>query len=156
MTMDKINMEPDELLSLIGELKEIKRKFGSEEACREALFRWRWAKGYKCPECGHTEAYFHKNRRLYQCKNKDKNCRYQASITAGTIFHRTRVPLQKWFRLIFLMLRNVNAGRLYILRETLEIRNPKTFWVMRKKISEKLAKPKMKKRLAELLEVKMD
>ena len=54
------------------------------------------------------------------------------------------------------MLKNVNAGRLYILRETLEIRNSKTFWAMRKKISKKIAKPRMKKRLADLLEVKMD
>jgi hypothetical protein len=53
-------------------------------------------------------------------------------------------------------LRNVNAGRLYILRETLEIRNPKTFWAMRKKISKRLAKPRMKQRLADLLEIKMD
>jgi transposase-like protein len=152
MTMDKINMEPDELLSLIGELKEIKRKFDSEEACRNALFHWRWSKGYKCPDCDHAEAYFHKNRRLYQCKE----CGHQASITAGTFFHRTRIPLQKWFRLIFLMLRNVKVGRLYVLRETLEIRNPKTFWMMQKKIMKKLANPRMKRRLADLLEIKLD
>jgi hypothetical protein len=54
------------------------------------------------------------------------------------------------------MLRKVKTGRLFILRETLEIRNPKTFWAMRKKVNKKLAKPRMKKRLADLLEIKMD
>ena len=144
-------MEPGELHRLIEELQEIKRKFDSEKACRDALFRWRWSKGYSCPECGHREAYFHKNRRLYQCK--EKKCGYQASITAGTIFHRTRVPLQKWFWLIFLMLRKVELGRLYVLRETLGIRNPKTFWIMQKKIKKKLANPRMQKRLSDLLEL---
>jgi transposase-like protein len=129
MAMDTENMEPGELHRLLEELQEIRRKFDSEEACRNAIFRWRWPKGYTCRKCGHTEAYYHKNRQLYQCKN----CGYQASITAGTIFKRTRVPLQKWFRLIFLMLRKVKTGRLFILRETLGIRNQKTFWMMRKK-----------------------
>ncbi len=35
-------MEPDELEELVEELKEIKRKFGTEVACAEALLRWRW------------------------------------------------------------------------------------------------------------------
>ena len=40
------DMETGELHALISELQEVKRKFSSEEACRNALFRWRWSKGY--------------------------------------------------------------------------------------------------------------
>ncbi len=105
------------------------------------------AEGYICPNCGHMKFYLHEKRHLLQCKK----CGYQASITSRTIFHRTRVPLLKWFRLIYLVLRNVKTGRLYILRETLGIRNHKTFWAMRKKIDKIIADPGMKKRLSDLL-----
>ena len=65
-------------------LLQFQKKFGTEKACQKQLFRMRWPEGFKCPRCGHTEAYFHSKRRLYQCKS----CNYQASLTAGTVFHR--------------------------------------------------------------------
>ena len=47
----------------------------------------------------HGEVYFHRTRHLYHCKA----CGYQASLTAGTVFHKTRTPLHKWFWMIWLM-----------------------------------------------------
>ena len=133
---------PDDLL-------DFNSKFGTEEACREALFRWRWDKCYKCPECDHAEAYFHQPRRLFQCKG----CGYQASLTTGTIFHRTRVPLRKWFLLIFLLARRAEGYRLYQLQDILEIRSTRTFWQMKKKIQEKLRKGNKSKKLRALVKL---
>jgi transposase-like protein len=118
------------------DLLDFNRKFWTEEACREALFQWRWAKGYKCPECGYAEAYYHQPRHLYHCKG----CGYQASLTAGTIFHRTRVPLRKWFLLIFLLARSAEGYRLYQLQDILGIGSTRTFWRMKNTIQAKLSK----------------
>ena len=35
-------------------LGEFMKRFGNESLCREALFKWRWAQGFVCPECGGT------------------------------------------------------------------------------------------------------
>lgn len=80
-------------------LIEFQRRFASEEACLEAIFRSRWPHGFQCPKCGHSDGTRLSKRRSIQCGL----CRRQTSITAGTIFHKTKVPLTIWFWLIFLM-----------------------------------------------------
>ncbi len=63
--------------------------FPHEEACWEALRRARWPRGLVCPRCGHAASSWVSTRRLEQCRG----CRYQCSVTAGTVFHRSRVAL---------------------------------------------------------------
>ena len=77
---------------------EFQQKFNSEEACREKLYNMRWPQGFRCPRCGHDKYYDLPNRSLYQCKA----CKYQSSVTAGTVMHKTRTRLMKWFWAIFL------------------------------------------------------
>jgi transposase-like protein len=72
------------------------RLYGNEEQCREALFTWRWPKGFLCPVCGGDKHSVIKTRALYQCSA----CRAQVSLTTGTIFHSTKLPLKTWFRAI--------------------------------------------------------
>ncbi len=78
---------------------EFKKKYVTESDCRDKLFKMKWSDGYVCPKCGHKEYYSIKKRHLYQCKK----CRYQASVTSGTIMHRSRTPLVKWFWAIYLV-----------------------------------------------------
>jgi len=75
---------------------EFEKQFSSEEACFQYLYQLRWPDGFICPRCGHSQAW-HTKRKLYRCQK----CDYQASITAGTIFQDTRMPLQLWFRAIW-------------------------------------------------------
>ena len=70
---------------------QFQKKFGTEKACQKHLFRLRWPEGFRCPRCQHGEAYFQRSRNLYHCKA----CGYQASLTAGTVFHKTRTPLHQ-------------------------------------------------------------
>jgi hypothetical protein len=81
------------------DLLEFPKKFRTEKACWKHLFRLRWPNGFQCPRGQHERAYFHRTRRLYECQA----CSYQASLTGGTIFHKTRTPLRKWFWMIFLI-----------------------------------------------------
>ena len=73
--------------------------YGSEEQCREALFRWRWPEGFSCPRCGATRHCEIAGRKLYQCAA----CRHQVSLTAGTLFHATKLALTLWFSAIYHM-----------------------------------------------------
>lgn len=74
-------------------------RFGTEEGCVRALFQARWPNGFECPECGGRRHCHLKGRRLYQCNT----CHHQTSVTAGTIFHKTYLPLTKWFLVMYLL-----------------------------------------------------
>ena len=76
---------------------EFEARFGDERACWEYLWHAKWPNGFACPKCKGTKAYYVIERALEQCAS----CKHQASVTAGTMFHRTRTPLRKWFRAIF-------------------------------------------------------
>lgn len=80
-------------------------KFGSEAQCRSQLFRIRWPNGFICPNCGHTHYSELHSRPLYQCNQ----CRHQASITAGTIFAYSKLPLTTWFLAIYLITQDKNG-----------------------------------------------
>ncbi|QBQ54503.1 IS1595 family transposase [Nitrosococcus wardiae] len=68
-------------------------RFPSDEACAQFLAERRWPNGFICPQCGHDKAHLITLRSLYPCAG----CRHPVSVTAGTIFHSTKVPLRKWF-----------------------------------------------------------
>lgn len=79
-------------------LIEWQKRFGTERRCAQTLVKVRWPQGFQCPACGGM-AYPIASRHLYQCAH----CRHQVSITADTLFHATKIPLVKWFWLIYLM-----------------------------------------------------
>lgn len=75
------------------------QRFSSQQACLEELARHRWPNGFLCPRCGHDQASWLSTRGLHQCAR----CRHQSSVTAGTLFHHTRIALPKWFAAVYLM-----------------------------------------------------
>ena len=84
---------------MAGMLEFLKR-FGTEEACIDHLSTLRWPGGYVCPRCGGRAAWRLPSRpRTFECAG----CHHQESVTAGTIFHRTRTPLPSWFLAAYLM-----------------------------------------------------
>lgn len=83
-------------------LEDIQRRFDSEEACRDYLFKLRWPHGFICPVCGCREYYHITTRHKYACKN----CRYQASVTAGTVMDRSHLSLRTWIWAIYLVSRD--------------------------------------------------
>lgn len=72
-------------------------RFKTEADCLNAIAKIRWPKGFVCPNCGHDDAHFVSTRHLFQCTV----CKHQTSITAGTLFHKTRIPLRHWFWMIY-------------------------------------------------------
>jgi transposase-like protein len=73
--------------------------YSSDDRCRELLERLRWPNGPECPRCADTPVRLEKTPRLLYCKK----CDYQFSVTTGTIFHDSHLPLIKWFTATLLM-----------------------------------------------------
>ena len=130
-------------------LLKIQRRFPTELACRKYLERRRWPNGFDCPRCGGDRAGSHRTRRLYQCKD----CRYQSSLTAGTIFHKTRTPLRTWFWLILLMGHNKHGISMLEAQRLLGIGSYQTIWTMCHKIRSAMAHRDSRYKLAGLIEL---
>lgn len=105
--------------------------YGTENLCREATARWRWPDGFVCPACGCVDHCIVGLRQLYQCNA----CRRQTSLTAGTIFNATKVPLTTWFRAMYLMtqtkqgISSIELGRRLGVTQT-------TAWKIKTKLAE--------------------
>ncbi len=80
-------------------LIELQKQFSTQRKCEKYLQSKRWPNGVSCPRCDTAHPYWIKDRHIWQCSS----CRYQFSVTTGTIFHRSRTPLKKWFLAIYLM-----------------------------------------------------
>jgi hypothetical protein len=74
-------------------------KFPDETACENHLIQTRWPDGFICGKCQCKDAWYIRSRRTFQCKH----CNCQESITANTMFHRSRTPLLEWFLAIYLV-----------------------------------------------------
>jgi transposase-like protein len=67
--------------------------FDTDERCREMLVRLRWPNGVECPRCKMPAVDLATAKQLFYCKS----CDYQFSVTSGTVFNDSHLPLQKWF-----------------------------------------------------------
>ena len=108
------------------------KKFSSEEACIARLARIRWPNGLRCIRCGRdrirrlkTKGKTGKRRHLYWCSD----CGYTYSVTVGTIFHDSHLPLTTWFSAIrmFSTQKAVSATQL---QRNLGLRRYETAWKM--------------------------
>lgn len=119
----------------MGGILAFQDRYGSEAACIEALARRRWPDGYRCTHCGGNECYQLKARpRIFQCAH----CGRQASVTAGTIFHRTRTALRKWFLAAWWMARDKRGVSALFLSRELGLRY-ETAWLMAHKLRHALS-----------------
>lgn len=73
------------------------QQFSAEDDCLKYLQRMKWPNGFLCPNCGNDHSYEIKSRHLHECTQ----CKKQTSVTAGTLFHRNRITLVKWFCAIY-------------------------------------------------------
>ena len=104
--------------------------FGTEERCIAHLAQLRWPGGFVCAGCGGRGAWRLKARpRVYECAT----CHRQESVTAGTVFHRTRTDLPKWFLAAYLMGRDKRGVSAKFLQQELGVAY-QTAWTMAHKL----------------------
>lgn len=111
-------------------MREFQRQFATEEACQDYLAACRWPDGFACPRCRHRRAYRMKALRRWQCAA----CRYQVSLTAGTILHNTKTALTVWFWATYLTVTDKRGMSALLLQRQLGLRRYETAWMLLHKL----------------------
>lgn len=117
------------------DLMELEANFATEEACRAYLARLRWPSGFRCPRCGSEKAW--PVRGLWECAG----CGCQTSVTAGTIFQDTRIPLPVWFRAMWWVTTQKNGASALGLQRVLGLKKYKAAWMMLHKLRRAMVRP---------------
>ena len=115
---------------------EFEAAFTREEDCLDYLARLRWPEGFACPKCGHGK-HWAGSRHRYICAS----CRHQVTVTAGTIFHRTRRPLALWFRAIWYLTFHKHGGNALGLQRELSLGSYHTAWEWFHKLRKAMVRP---------------
>ena len=117
-------------------LIELEHRFGSEEACAAYLTALRWPDGWKCPRCAGSQAWAVRRSR-WRCDQ----CRYEMSVTAGTIFQDSHVPLTIWFQAMWQVTSQKNGMSALGLQRVLGFGSYKTAWAMLHKLRRAMVRP---------------
>ncbi|MEK6688511.1 MAG: IS1595 family transposase [Gemmatimonadota bacterium] len=104
-------------------LAEFERRFATEAACAAYLAEVRWPEGFRCPECTSSRSWT-TTRGLFVCSS----CQRQVSVTAGTLFHRSRLPLRTWFRVMWWVTNQKQGVSALGLQRLLGLKRYETAW----------------------------
>lgn len=118
-------------------LAEFYRRFPDDEACLRYLVETRWPDGFRCPRCGADRAYFLADRRRWECGA----CGRQTSATAGTVLHRSHLPLTAWFAAAFLMTSHTPGISALQLQRFLGLSGYKSAWTLLHKLRRAMVNP---------------
>lgn len=117
-------------------LLEMERRFATEDACREYLTRLRWRNGFICPACQGKVGWVDRRHR-WTCQD----CRRQSTVTAGTIFEGTHLPLQVWFRAVWLVTSQKSGASALGLQRVLGLGSYETAWSWLHKLRRAMVRP---------------
>src|SRR3954452_22538779 len=137
-------MLPDDLPE---DMPSFVSRFGTDEQCREYLFKARWPEGFRCAACGHDDAYALRTQIVYD----GVACRKQHSLLAGTIFEQTKTGLAKWFLAIYLVTSSKGGISAMELQRQMGFGSYQTAWSWLHKIRRAMVAPG-RKPLAERVE----
>ena len=116
---------------------EFQSRFSNEQACLGYLFDCRWPDGFVCPRCKGRTAWPIVSRRLWECAG----CGYQASVTAGTVLHKTHTALHLWFWAAYLMTTGTPGISATQLQRQLGLTRRQTAWTMLHKLRRAMVNP---------------
>ncbi len=100
--------------------------FATEEACLGYLERLRWPQGFVCPRCGCVGDAYRATRTRLMCPS----CQHQGSVTAGTIFEKTRTPLRVWLAAAWYLTNQKQGVSALGLQRVLGLGSYQTAWTM--------------------------
>jgi transposase-like protein len=123
-----------------GTYQQLQAWFPDDQACLDYLARLRWPDGFVCPNGGHGESW-RTGRGLWMCQE----CAKRTSVTAGTIFHRTRTPLSTWFAAIWFLTSQKNGMSALGLQRVLGFGSYETAWAWLHKLRRAMVRPERDK-----------
>jgi transposase-like protein len=110
--------------------------FRTDADCLDYLEWLRWPEGFECPSCGHRGGW-----QLGDGRVECSGCGDRNSVTAGTIFDRTRTPLTVWFAACWHFVSGKDGISALHLKRTLEIGSYQTAWAMLHRFRSVLVRP---------------
>ena len=120
---------------MVKNLKDLMIKFQDETSCRKYLIDQRWNGVPTCPKCGSVKAYNIENGKRFKCANN--KCYAKFSVTIGTIFESSNIPLTTWFPAMYLIASHKKGISSVQLAKDLGV-TQKTAWFMLHRIRESL------------------
>ena len=130
-------------------LPEFEARFPDEAACARWLREKRWPERFRCPACGHAKGWeLGRERLTLQCAA----CERQVSVTAGTLLHRSHLPLKTWFLAAWLVATHRNGISARQLGLQLGLGSYKAAWLLLQKLRRAMVDP-ARQPLAGLVEV---
>ena len=128
-------------------LLDFQRRYGTEDQCREALKSWRWPEGFICPLCK-SRRHWNLKRPLIKCAD----CGRETSLTAGTLFHCTKLKLPTWFLGIYFFTQTKTGLSTLDLKRHLGV-NVKTASLMQHKLMETMRLSELDRKISGTVEI---
>lgn len=111
--------------------------FHSEQACRNYLEKLRWVDGFICPKCGMVSHVERMSRVRWICRE----CKHQSTVTAGTVFDKTRTELRVWFAAIWYITNQKQGVSALGLQRVLGLGSYETAWAMLHRLRRAMVRP---------------
>jgi transposase-like protein len=118
------------------DIVQLFKEYGTDDACRDYLEHLRWPYGIECPKCGGKSISRIKTRKQLDCNA----CRHRFSVTTGTVFHDSHLPLTKWFAAVYLLCEAKKGMSALQLKRTLGVAQ-KTAWYLCHRIRAAMVDP---------------
>lgn len=131
-------------------LSQFLADYGTESQCEIVLEGFRWPQGFLCPKCSarRHSSYRRGRVKVFQCRT----CRTQTTLTEGTIFHSTKLPLSKWFQAMYFLSQTKNNISILELHRLLGLSYPAA-WRMKHKLMQVMYEREHSTRLSGRVEV---
>ncbi len=117
-------------------LLELERRFATDAACADYLAALRWPEGFRCPRCAAAQAW-RTARGLWVCRA----CGRHTSVTAGTVFGDSNLPLRLWFRAIWQVVTQKDGASAMGLQRVLGLGSYRTAWSLLHKLRRAMVRP---------------
>lgn len=111
--------------------------FGTEQACQAYLEKLRWGSGFVCPQCGSLGEAYRASRTRLMCRA----CQHQTTVTAGTIFDKTRTPLRVWLAAAWYVTNQKQGVSALGLQRVLGLGSYQTAWTMLHRFRRAMVRP---------------
>ena len=111
--------------------------FATEDSCLAYLERLRWVDGFVCPRCGNAAQAYRASRTRLMCRA----CQHQSSVTAGTIFDKTRTPLRVWLAAAWYLTNQKQGVSALGLQRVLGLGSYQTAWTMLHRFRRAMVRP---------------
>ena len=117
--------------------QEFLKWFADEAACRRYVVGCRWPEGFQCARCGTKAEPWTTSRGYLHCRQ----CGSEVSVTAGTIFHRTRMQLSTWFAAMWFVTSQKDGASALGLQRVLGFGSYQTAWTWLHKLRKAMVRP---------------